>query len=114
MRALFAGLALAAVAASTIVDDWSRHPVGFHGIPEGWKGESWGKAASFDLGIVSDGGRRVLPLKSRRDRSTISRDLRGAVDLEATPVLEWSWKGTVLPAGGDARHRETTDQAAQI
>lgn len=114
MRALFAAVALAAVATSTTIEDWSREPVGFRGIPAGWKGESWGKTASFDLGIVSDGGRRALHLKSHRDRSTINRDLRGLVDLEATPVLEWSWKVVVLPAGGDARHRETTDQAAQI
>ncbi len=97
-----------------MIEDWSRQPAGAHGVPHGWEGERWGKAASFDLTIVPDGGRQVLHLKSHNDRSTISRDLRGLVDLKTTPVLKWSWKVVVLPRGGDARRRETTDQAAQI
>jgi hypothetical protein len=101
-------------APTTTIEDWSHHRVGTHGVPDGWQGESWGKTSSFDLTIESDGNRRVLHLRSRSDRSTINRDLRGVVDLKKTPILEWSWKVVTLPPGGDARRRQTTDQAAQI
>ncbi len=56
----------------------------------------------------------VAVLVSAGDRVTISVDLKGRVDLRDTPILEWAWKVTVLPRGGDSRVRATADQAAQI
>jgi hypothetical protein len=119
LAALAAVLLLGAVAAvaqpaAVLVDDWGAPPLRHHGVPPGWQGESWGRRALFDLTVVDDGGRRALLLKSRDDRSTIRKDVRGRIDLEATPVLTWSWKVVALPRGGDSRRRETTDQAAQI
>lgn len=96
-----------------VVEDWSRQPVGAHGIPAGWKGQNWGSPA-YDMTIVEDGGRRALHLRSRDEGSTISRDIKGKVNLRETPVLEWRWKVVTLPRGGDSRHKETDDQAAQI
>jgi hypothetical protein len=36
------------------------------------------------------------------------------VALRETPILEWTWKVTVLPKAGDVRRKETTDLAAQL
>jgi hypothetical protein len=36
------------------------------------------------------------------------------VDLKTTPVLEWSWKVSTLPAGSDVRDRRTSDLVADV
>ncbi|HXH84243.1 MAG TPA: DUF3047 domain-containing protein [Candidatus Tectomicrobia bacterium] len=111
--ALLALVSVAAAAERVVVEDWSRQPVGSRGVPEGWQGQRWGKP-QYDFTITEDRGRRALHLRSRNDGSTIARDVRGAVRLSETPVLEWSWKVVTLPRGGDSRHKATDDQAAQI
>jgi hypothetical protein len=40
--------------------------------------------------------------------------ITGKVNLKETPILEWTWKATVLPTGGDLRRKETTDMTAQL
>ena len=108
---------LAAVAAwasdSVVVADWSKYRVGTKGIPEGWKGGNWG-SPKYDFEVVEVEGQQVLHLNSEGDSSTIARDIKGKVDLKETPILEWRWKITKLPRGGDGRKSETDDQAAQI
>ena len=101
-------------AADVVVDDWRAGLLGQQGIPPGWEGQTWGKASAFTLRIVVDEGQRVLRLESQNDRATITRDLHGSVVLARTPILRWRWKVTTLPTGGDARRRETADQAAQV
>ena len=103
----------AARAADTVVEDWTRIPVGTRGIPPGWKGQNWGNP-SHDLVVVENDGKRVLSLKSANDSSTIIKDVRGTVKVATTPVLRWRWKAVVLPRGGDSRKKETDDQAVQI
>ena len=97
-----------------VVDDWRAGTLGKLGVPPGWEGQTWGKTSAFALRIVVDDGQRVLHLESRNDRATITRDLRGGVSLARTPILHWRWKVVAMPTGGDARRRETSDQAAQI
>jgi hypothetical protein len=104
--------AVLAAAPAWTVEDWAAPRAGTRGIPPGWTGQNWGRPA-YDFEIVDD-ERRALRLRSRGDRSTIVKDLEGRVHLAETPILEWSWKVLVLPTGGDARRRETTDQAAQV
>jgi hypothetical protein len=94
-----------------VVEDWSQ--AGAKGIAPGWKGQNWG-SPKYDFTIVQDDGRKALHMKSANDGSTISKEVKGKVDLKATPVLEWSWKAVVLPKGGDSRKKATDDQAAQI
>jgi hypothetical protein len=106
-------VAAAAIAAEVVIEDWSRHPVGAKGIPSGWQKQRWGDPA-YDFAVVEDGGRKVLHLKSAGDSSTISKDIKGRVNLKETPVLEWSWKVTALPRGADSRRKETDDQAGQV
>jgi hypothetical protein len=105
--------AVAGAAGERVVEDWSRHPVGATGIPDGWKGQTWGHPA-YDFRIVEDQGRKVLHIRSRDEGSTIAKEIRGLVDLRETPVLEWSWKVTRLPAGGNSCRKATDDQAVQI
>jgi hypothetical protein len=56
----------------------------------------------------------VLHLRSANEGSTISKEVRGQVNLRETPVLEWTWKVTVLPTGANSCRKATDDQAAQV
>ena len=106
-------LAATAWAADLVVEDWSKHAVGAKGIPDGWKGQNWG-SPKYDFVIVDDEGRRALHMKSEKEGSTISKEVKGKVNLAETPVLEWSWKVTRLPANGNSCRKATDDQAGQI
>lgn len=111
--AILAGPALAAPARRVTVEDWSSAPRGHHGIPPGWEAyETPGGHPAYDFTVVEDDGRPALSLRSADDHSTIARRLE--VDLDATPVLEWSWKAVRLPAGADVRRREASDLVADV
>jgi len=97
-----------------VIEDWMTDTVSRRGIPPGWTGEAFGRRADYEFTVEQRGDGRVLHLESRNDHSTIARDITGKVSLKQTPILEWSWKATVLPTGGDLRRRETTDMAAQL
>ncbi len=112
---LLALLIAAAVwaADAVVVEDWSKLPAGSRGIPQGWKGQNWGSPA-YDLTIEEASPQKVLHLRSKNEGSTITKEIKGKVDLRQTPILEWRWKVVTLPKGGDSRRKETDDQAAQI
>jgi hypothetical protein len=110
---LLCAVTAAGAADQLVVEDWSQAPVGTKGIPPGWKGQNWG-SPKYDFVVVQDEGRTAMHMKSANDGSTISKEVKGKVDLKETPVLEWSWKAVVLPKGGDSRKKATDDQAAQI
>jgi hypothetical protein len=93
------------------VEDWSKQPDGKTGIPDGWKGQSWG-SPRYEFRIVTQGGRKVLHLKSNNDSSTISKEIK--VDVKRHPILQWGWQAITLPKDGDARKSATDDQAAQL
>lgn len=79
-------------------------------VPEGWElSESEGKA---DLALVNDGNGQVLRLESAS--SSFSLNTKVEIDLKQTPYLEWQWKVTEVPKGGDFRTDDTDDQAAQL
>ena len=116
LATLAAVLGLAAVAWAAdlvVVEDWRQPKLGARGIPAGWQGQSWG-SPKYEFTVVDNDGHRVLHLRSQGEGSTISKDIKGKVDLKQTPILEWSWKAVVLPKGGDSRRKATDDQAAQI
>jgi hypothetical protein len=111
---LLLSLTVAASAADVVVvEDWSRYPVGTKGVPPEWKEQNWGSPA-YEFEIVDGDGRHVLHMTSRDESSTITKALRGIVDLKDTPVLEWSWKAVTLPRGGNSCKKPTDDQAGQI
>src|SRR5262249_48906074 len=112
-----AGMLIAAVALAAdvvVLEDWGGGPVGTTGIPPGWQKQSWGGAPKFDFTLIEQDGKRLLQLKSAADSSNIAKDIGGKVRLSATPILEWTWKVTVLPKGADGRRAATDDQAGQI
>lgn len=117
-RAAFAAVCLAlagtALAADeVVVEDWAHHRVGARSIPAEWRGHDWG-SPKYDLTIVDNDGHRVLHLKSKDEGSTVTRAIKGKVDLKRTPVLAWSWKAVTLPRGGNACKAATDDQAIQL
>jgi DUF3047 family protein len=100
-------------AAPTAVEDWTAQPLGARGIPSGWRAYATpGGRPAYDFVIAEDDGRRALSVRSRDEHSTIAREAH--VDLEATPILEWSWKVVELPAGADVRARATSDLTAHV
>jgi hypothetical protein len=95
------------------VENWVRHEVGARGIPTGWRAyETPGGRPAYDFTVVEDEGRRALDMRSRGDHSTIARRLR--ISLRATPLLEWSWKVALFPAGADIRRKETSDLTGHL
>ncbi len=115
MSAAFLALLTAAGGGRVVViEDWTTDEVSRRGIPSGWTGESFGRQAAYDFTVEQDAAKRVLHLKSHNEHSTIARNITGQVNLKETPILEWSWKATTLPIGGDLRRKETTDMAAQL
>jgi hypothetical protein len=112
----FALLLLSAAAAAAdlfLVEDWTKYPVGTKGVPPEWKAQNWGNPV-YELDVVENDGQRVLHLKSRDEGSTISKEIRGKVNLKETPILEWAWKVVTLPKGANSCAKATDDQAAQI
>ena len=104
-------LVAAAPAGTVVVEDWSRFEVGAHGIPPGWQGQNWG-SPKYDITVVSESPAKVLRLRSEDESSTINKEVK--VDVRQSPILQWRWKVAVLPKGGDARRKETDDEAAQL
>ncbi len=111
--ALAVAALVAAQVAVVVVEDWSKVPLGTKGIPSDWKGQQWGSPA-YDITVVDDSGTRAVHLKSKNESSTISKEVKGKVDLKNTPILEWSWKAVVLPKGGNSCAKATDDQAVQV
>jgi hypothetical protein len=105
--------AVAWAADQFVVEDWAKILVGTRGIPPEWKGQNWG-SPKYEFTVVEDGGPKVLHLVSRNEGSTISKDVRGKVNVKDTPILEWSWKAVALPKGGNSCKKDTDDQAAQV
>jgi hypothetical protein len=110
---LLAVVATAWAADVVVVEDWVRYPAGTRGVPSDWKGQNWGSPA-YDFGVADDEGRRALRMKSQGEGSTISKDIKGKVNLKETPVLEWSWKVLTLPRNGNSCQKATDDQAGQV
>src|SRR5689334_1592256 len=111
---LLLGLAATASAqAQTLIEDWSAHAVGTKGVPPGWTKQNWG-SPQYNFVVAANGNQKVLHMQSNNEGSTISKDIKGKVNLKDTPLLEWSWKVVILPRGGDSCKKATDDQAAQI
>jgi hypothetical protein len=120
MRSTRLALALVLSLAATVpaadqvlVEDWSTHAAGGAGIPAGWQRQNWG-SPKYDFTIVAEDGRKALRMRSANEGSTISKDVKGKVNLQETPLLEWSWKVTALPKGANSCRKASDDQAAQV
>jgi Protein of unknown function (DUF3047) len=110
---LVLSLATVAFAAEVVVEDWSSLAIGSKGKPAGWKEQNWG-SPKYDFTVVANDGAKALHMRSANEGSTVSKDVKGKVNLKETPILEWTWKVTVLPKGGNSCKKATDDQAAQV
>ena len=79
-------------------------------VPEGW--ERSVNAGEPDLQLVQDDGKQALRMRS--DQASFSLQKKIHISLQASPFLVWDWKVTELPKGGDFRHSDSDDQAAQL
>lgn len=101
-------------AGDVVIEDWSSHAVGTRGIPAGWERCRSSSKGVYDFTVIEKDGMKVMHMQSRSDSSRISKVIKDVVDLDKTPILEWKWKVTTLPKGGDSRSRKTDDKAAQL
>lgn len=75
----------------------------------------WDKPVHFGTGkweVVDDAAHQAIKL--RTESSSFALEKSVTVDLKQTPYLEWEWKVTVPPAGGDFSSPDRDDQAAQL
>ena len=92
-----------------VIADFSS-AVNASGVPAGWEvKERSGKA---DFAVVKDDGIAALRLRSANTSFSMQKEVH--VNLKQYPVINWKWKVTKLPDGGDFRKSSTDDQAAQL
>ena len=103
---------VASAADEVVVEDW-KDKVGATGIPPGWQGQNWG-SPKYEFKVEESDGHTGLHMRSANDGSTVTREIKGKVNLKATPVLEWSWKAVALPKNGNSCKKATDDQAVQV
>lgn len=75
----------------------------------------WDKPVLFgssDWAVVDDSGDQAIKLRTESSSFALEKSI--TVDLRQTPHLEWEWKVTVLPKGGNFASSEADDQAAQL
>jgi hypothetical protein len=75
----------------------------------------WGKPVHFGTGnwkVVDDAENQAIKLRTESSSFALEKSI--TVDLRQTPYLEWEWKVTVPPTGGNFASRDTDDQAAQL
>ncbi|MEK6539128.1 MAG: DUF3047 domain-containing protein, partial [Deltaproteobacteria bacterium] len=78
--------------------------------PPEWAVKEWkGKA---DAQVVKDDSSQALRLRSAKTSTALYKKM--SFNIKDYPYLNWSWKVTKIPAGGDVRKKNTDDQAAQI
>jgi hypothetical protein len=90
------------------IADFTKDPVG--AFPAGWKvRKDEGKAV---YSIQDEGGRRVLRAVSKA--VGIQAALPHEWDLDAYPILAWSWRPVVFPRGADERRSATNDSVLAV
>jgi DUF3047 family protein len=87
-------------------------------IPNNHKTEAlaeWDKPVLFGKGswkVADDSGDQVIKLRTESSSFALEKSI--TVDLKQSPYLEWEWKATVLPTGGNFESPAADDQAAQL
>ena len=106
-------LVLAPVAATAqddciVLTDFSQDPVG--AFPPDWKVRK--DAGKTVYSVQEENGRRHLHAAARG--LGIQAALEHEWDLAAYPILAWSWRPRVFPAGADERSSATNDSALAV
>ena len=116
-RALIVLLLLVATAPSVgrawaaecvVVDDFSRGKVG--DFPVDWKPRK--EEGRPVYAIREEDGRRFLHAASRGIGIQAGREV--SWDLDAYPILTWSWRAVEFPRGSDERKSSTNDSAVSV
>lgn len=81
------------------------------GIPVGWDLEIYENHHEIKLEPFKN-GRFAIRLASNESSFGLHKVIE--VDLKEFPILTWWWKVDRLPEAGDARAKDTNDQAAQV
>jgi len=89
------------------IADFAKDPVGV--FPPDWKVR---KDQGKNVYSVQDDGRRHL--RAVATGLGIQAALEHEWDLDAYPVLAWSWRPRVFPAGADERSSATNDSAVAV
>jgi len=79
-------------------------------VPEGWELDD--KKEPIDISLIKEGEEIALRLKS--DASAFGIYNEQDFDIRDYPVLNWEWKVTQLPEGGNFLKKDKDDQAAQV
>jgi len=83
---------------------------GMEGLPSDWQIKvNHGKP---DISVCGENDGACLHLRSTKASFALEHPVD--VDPAQMPFLTWHWKVTRLPEGGDFRHADTDDQAAQV
>ena len=80
------------------------------GAPTGWRLDIKKGEPALSL----ERGSRIYYLHMKSNESSYGVKNGIKVDIEEYPYLNWRWKVTKLPNGGDVRKSDTDDQALQI
>jgi hypothetical protein len=98
----------ASAAECVVLDDFSRGRVGE--FPPDWKPRKEDGRAVYS--IREEGGRRFLHAESRGLGIQAGREV--AWDLEAYPVLTWSWRTLEFPKNSDERKSSANDSPVSV
>ncbi|HEX7215431.1 MAG TPA: DUF3047 domain-containing protein [Methylomirabilota bacterium] len=91
-----------------VVDDFSRGKVG--DFPVDWKPRKEEGRPVYS--IREEDGRRFLHAASRGIGIQAGREV--SWDLDAYPILAWSWRAVEFPKGSDERKSSTNDSAVSV
>ena len=80
------------------------------GVPSGWELDR--KTGTATLRLIKDGESYCLNMVSDQSSFGIKKAVK--LNIREYLYLNWTWKVSKLPPGGDVRKSETDDQAAQI
>jgi len=91
-----------------VIADFATDPIG--AFPPAWKvRKDEGKAVYT---VQEENGRRYLRAVARD--VAIQAALQREWDLDAYPILAWSWRPRVFPSGADERNSSTNDSALAV
>ena len=92
-----------------VVEDFGRSPVGE--FPAAWKARK--EAGREVYTVQEEEGKRFLRALSRGIGIQAAREVQGW-DLNAYPILTWSWRPREFPKGGDERQASGNDSVLAV
>jgi len=79
-------------------------------VPEGWDLDD--KKEPIDISLIKEGEQFAVCFKSKASAFGIYNE--EDFDIKDYPILNWEWKVTKLPDGGNFLEEDKDDQAAQV